>query len=117
MRLRGPARFLARLVEIRGREHLQAALAGGRGAILCTAHYGSHQSAFSLLHASGIPLTTMGRWDWKYDLVCLPSSGDSGISCSPGACCATGSDRISSRGRDGSRSRRRPQPRFAPMRR
>jgi lauroyl/myristoyl acyltransferase len=67
MRLRGRARSLARLVEIRGREHLQAALAGGKGAILCTAHYGSHQSAFSLLHASGIPLTTMGRWDWKYD--------------------------------------------------
>jgi len=67
MRLRGRARSLARLVEIRGREHLQAALAGGKGAILCTAHYGSHQSAFSLLHASGIPLTTMGRWDWNYD--------------------------------------------------
>jgi KDO2-lipid IV(A) lauroyltransferase len=67
MRLRGRARSLARLVEIRGREHLQAALAGGKGAILCTAHYGSHQSAFSVLHASGIPLTTMGRWDWKYD--------------------------------------------------
>ena len=67
MRLRGRARSLARLVEIRGREHLQVALAGGKGAILCTAHYGSHQSAFSVLHASGIPLTTMGRWDWKYD--------------------------------------------------
>jgi lauroyl/myristoyl acyltransferase len=67
MRLRGRARSLARLVEVRGREHLQAALAGGKGAILCTAHYGSHQSAFSVLHASGIPLTTMGRWDWKYD--------------------------------------------------
>jgi lauroyl/myristoyl acyltransferase len=67
MRLRGSARPLAKLVEIRGREHLQAALAGGKGALLCTAHYGSHQSAFSVLHASGIPITTMGRWDWKYD--------------------------------------------------
>jgi lauroyl/myristoyl acyltransferase len=55
MRLRGSARPLAKLVEIRGREHLQAALAGGKGAIL------------SVVHASGIPLTTMGRWDWKYD--------------------------------------------------
>lgn len=67
MRLRGRAQSLARLVEIRGREHLEAALAGGKGAILCTGHYGSHQSAFSVLHAGGIPLTTMGRWDWKYD--------------------------------------------------
>jgi Kdo2-lipid IVA lauroyltransferase/acyltransferase len=67
MRLRGSARSLARLVEIRGREHVRAALAGGKGVILCTAHYGSHQSAFSVLHASGIPLTTMGRWDWYYD--------------------------------------------------
>ena len=67
MRLRGRARSLARLVEIRGREHLEAALAGGKGAILCSAHFGSHQSAFSLLHASGFPLTTIGRWGWKYD--------------------------------------------------
>jgi lauroyl/myristoyl acyltransferase len=66
MRLRGRARSLARLVEIRGREHLDAALAGGKGAILCSAHFGSHNSAFSLLHASGFPLTTIGRWHWKY---------------------------------------------------
>ena len=66
MRLRGRARSLGRLVEIRGREHLEAALAGGKGAILCSAHYGSHLSAFSLLHASGIPLTSIGRWWWDY---------------------------------------------------
>jgi phosphatidylinositol dimannoside acyltransferase len=65
MRLRGRARSLGRLVEIRGREHLDAALAGGKGAILCSAHFGSHNSAFSLLHASGIPLTTIGRWQYK----------------------------------------------------
>ena len=67
MRLRGRARSLAKLVEIRGREHLDAALAGGKGAILSGAHCGSHISAFSLLHAGGYPLTTIGRWDWKYD--------------------------------------------------
>jgi Kdo2-lipid IVA lauroyltransferase/acyltransferase len=67
MRLRGRARSLGKLVEIRGREHLDAALAGGKGAILCSAHIGSHNSAFSLLHASGFPLTTIGRWNWKYD--------------------------------------------------
>jgi|SRR5579875_561887 lauroyl/myristoyl acyltransferase len=66
MRLRGRARALGRLVEIRGREHLDAALAGGNGAILCSAHFGSHSSAFSLLHASGFPLTTIGRWHWNY---------------------------------------------------
>ena len=66
MRLRGRARSLGKLVEIRGREHLDAALAGGKGAILCTAHFGSYDSAFSLLHASGFPLTTIGRWRWKY---------------------------------------------------
>jgi KDO2-lipid IV(A) lauroyltransferase len=67
MRLRGSARSLTKLVEIRGREHLEAALAGGKGAILCTGHFGSHQSAFSVLSADGYPVTTIGRWDWKYD--------------------------------------------------
>jgi KDO2-lipid IV(A) lauroyltransferase len=61
MRLRGRARSLGRLVEIRGREHLEAALAGGKGAVLCTAHFGSYNAAFSLLHASGFPLTSTGR--------------------------------------------------------
>jgi len=64
MRLRGRARSLGKLVEIRGREHLDAALAGGKGAILCTAHFGSHVCAFSLLHASGAPVTGIGRWLW-----------------------------------------------------
>ena len=61
MRLRGRARSLRKLVEIRGREHLDAALAGGRGAILCSPHLGSYDSAFCLLHAIGYPVTTIGR--------------------------------------------------------
>ena len=61
IRLRGRARSLSKLVEIRGREHLDDALAAGKGAILCTAHYGSCNSAFALLHASGFPLTSIGR--------------------------------------------------------
>jgi phosphatidylinositol dimannoside acyltransferase len=65
-RLRRGARPLQRLVEIRGREHLEAALAAGKGAILCSAHFGSHDSAYSLLHASGIPITTIGRWQQNY---------------------------------------------------
>ena len=66
MRLRYRARPLRRLVEIRGREHLDAALAGGKGAILCSAHFGSFDCAFSLLGASGFPVTTIGRWQHNY---------------------------------------------------
>jgi lauroyl/myristoyl acyltransferase len=66
MRLRGRARSLRRLVEIRGREHLDAALAEGKGAILCSAHFGSYMCAFSLVHASGFPVTSIGRWWWNY---------------------------------------------------
>jgi lauroyl/myristoyl acyltransferase len=67
MRLRGRAQSLGKLVEIRGREHLDAALAAGRGAILCSAHLGSFSSAFSLLHSCGYPLTAIGRTWWKYE--------------------------------------------------
>jgi len=66
-RLRRRALPLRRLVEIRGGEHLEAALAAGRGAILCSAHFGSHASGLSILHASGFPVTHIGRWDHKYD--------------------------------------------------
>jgi lauroyl/myristoyl acyltransferase len=66
MRLRGRARPLRRLVEIRGAEHLEAALAAGQGAIFCSAHFGSYDCAFSLLGASGFPVTTIGRWQYKY---------------------------------------------------
>ena len=66
MRLRGQARSLGKLVEIRGREHLDAALAAGKGAILCSAHYGSYDCAFSLLNLSGFPVTSIGRWWWNY---------------------------------------------------
>ena len=67
MRLRGRARALGELVDIRGREHLDAALAQGKGVILCSAHFGSHLCVSSLLHADGYPLTTIGRWRWRYD--------------------------------------------------
>lgn len=65
-RLRHSGRALRRLVEIRGREHLETALAGGNGVILCSAHFGSFDSAFSLLGASGYPVTTIGRWQHNY---------------------------------------------------
>jgi lauroyl/myristoyl acyltransferase len=66
-RLRRGARPLRRLIEIRGREHLEAALAAGNGAILCSAHFGSHASGLSVLHASGFPVTHIGRWDHNYN--------------------------------------------------
>ena len=65
-RLGHGARPLRRLVEIHGREHLEEALAAGKGAILCSAHFGSYNSGFSALHASGFPVTTIGRWQHKY---------------------------------------------------
>ena len=61
MRLRGRALSQGKLVEIRGRENLAAALAEGRGAILCTAHGYDSNSAFSVLHASGFPIIIIGR--------------------------------------------------------
>ena len=66
MRLRHRARALGRLVEVRGREHLEAALAAGNGVILCSAHFGSYDCAFSLLGASGFAVTTIGRWQHNY---------------------------------------------------
>jgi lauroyl/myristoyl acyltransferase len=65
-RLRHKGRSLRRLVEIRGREHLEAALASGKGAIVCSGHFGSFDCGFSMLGASGFPVTTIGRWQHKY---------------------------------------------------
>src|SRR5579859_6403841 len=48
MRLSGRGRSLKRLVKIRGLEHVEAALAAGKGAIICSAHFGSFNEAFSL---------------------------------------------------------------------
>ena len=115
-RLRYGARPLRRLVEIRGREHLEAALAAGKGAILCTGHFGSHESGFSVLHASGFPVTTIGRWWYKYDgRPLIRRAAVLGRSTS-GRCGATGSGRTSSHGLAGPRSRRWQLPHSAPMR-
>jgi len=66
MRLRDGARPLRRLVEIRGQEHLEAALASGRGAILCCGHFGSFDSGLSVLLTSGFPVTVIGRPSHAY---------------------------------------------------
>ena len=67
MRLRRGTQPFRRLIEIRGREHLAAALAKGKGAILCSAHFGAYDSGFSVLHASGFPVTSIGRRWYSYD--------------------------------------------------
>ncbi len=67
MRLSGRGRLLKRLVEIRGSEHVEAALVAGKGAIICSAHFGAFNEAFSLLGAYGFPVTTVGDWRTTYD--------------------------------------------------
>lgn len=67
MRLAGRGRALARLVEIRGLEHITSALAAGKGAIICSAHSGSFNSCFSLIGAYGFPVTAVGDWRSTYD--------------------------------------------------
>jgi KDO2-lipid IV(A) lauroyltransferase len=66
-RLKGRGRALARLIEIRGLEHIEAALAAGKGAIICSAHFGSFNSCFSLIGARGFPVTAVGDRRSTYD--------------------------------------------------
>jgi lauroyl/myristoyl acyltransferase len=61
-RLAGKGRMLARLVEIRGLEHIETALVAGKGAIIASAHFGSLDSCFSLIGVHGFPITVIGRW-------------------------------------------------------
>ncbi|HEY6540987.1 MAG TPA: hypothetical protein VIZ18_08625, partial [Ktedonobacteraceae bacterium] len=67
MRLSGRGRLLKRLVEIHGLEQVESALASGKGAIICSAHFGAFNEAFSLLGAYGFPVTTVGDWRTTYD--------------------------------------------------
>ena len=62
MRLAGRGRALARLIELRGLEHIEAARAVGKGAIICSAHFGLYSGSFSLLGALAFPVTTVGNW-------------------------------------------------------
>jgi lauroyl/myristoyl acyltransferase len=73
MRLGGKGRALARLVEIRGREHLEAALAGGKGVILCGAHLGLYGACGALLGIAGFPVTVVGRWPSRTDPTMPPA--------------------------------------------
>lgn len=72
MRLAGRGRALARLIEIQGLEHVELALASGKGAIICSAHFGSFNSCFSLIGACGFPVTAVGDWRSTYDASMSP---------------------------------------------
>jgi KDO2-lipid IV(A) lauroyltransferase len=61
LRLRGEAEAIRDLVEIRGLEHVEAALAAGKGALLCTGHVGSFAVGLALLAARGQPVTVVRR--------------------------------------------------------
>jgi KDO2-lipid IV(A) lauroyltransferase len=61
MRLLGDGRALSRLVDVRGLNYLNAAIAGGKGVVLFSAHFGSFRSSHSLLSALGYPIAMLGR--------------------------------------------------------
>jgi len=61
MRMAGNGRILTELVEMRGLEHIEDALAAGKGAILCCAHFGSYDTSLSLIGTRGFPITGVGR--------------------------------------------------------
>jgi len=52
---------LDRMVELEGTEHLDAALAQGRGAILLTAHYGNWEFMGARFITAGYPLSVIAR--------------------------------------------------------
>lgn len=61
LRLHGHAEGIVDLVEIRGLEHVEAALAGGKGALLCTGHVGSFAVGLALLARRGLLVTIVRR--------------------------------------------------------
>jgi KDO2-lipid IV(A) lauroyltransferase len=52
---------MRRLCRLEGIEHLRAALAGGQGAMIITAHYGSWELLAARLVVEGIPLNVVAR--------------------------------------------------------
>src|SRR4030095_14782517 len=54
-------RGMSGIVEVTGREHLDAAMAAGRGAILATAHVGNWEVMGALCGELGVPFTTVYR--------------------------------------------------------
>jgi len=61
----GRDRSLSRLVEIRGLDNIKAALVASKGAILCSAHFGSNYLCSSLLGSLGFPITIIARFSYE----------------------------------------------------
>jgi len=57
---------LLSLVEVKGLENLNSALAGGRGAVVCSGHFTAIEiTTFSLIGALRFPITIVARWSTK----------------------------------------------------
>lgn len=68
IRLRGDGRRLLSLLEVRGLENLRNALEGGKGAVVCSAHFTRKEiTAFSVIGALGFPIAIIARWSTKSD--------------------------------------------------
>jgi len=67
LRLAGDGNHLARSVDVRGEEHLKEALSRGKGAILCTGHFGSVRAGAGLLGVLGYPVTLVADWNFTPD--------------------------------------------------
>jgi KDO2-lipid IV(A) lauroyltransferase len=63
---KNPRSYL-RLVEVSGRENISAALDGGKGVILCSAHFGGTVICLAVLAALGLPVTAIARWSFRAD--------------------------------------------------
>ena len=67
MRLTGDGHRLMQLVTIEGEQFVREALNGGRGAVLCSGHYGSVRVGAGLLGAKGHPITLIAIWAFPRD--------------------------------------------------
>lgn len=61
MEHRSPADLIALFEQVDGWEHLDAALAGGRGALLVTGHLGNWELGGSYIAARGVPVDAIAR--------------------------------------------------------
>jgi lauroyl/myristoyl acyltransferase len=67
MRLLGDGKALSGLVEVRGLNYLDAAIVGGKGALLFSSH-SLAGSAYALLGTLGYPVAMIGRWSSAEDI-------------------------------------------------
>jgi lauroyl/myristoyl acyltransferase len=60
----GSGDAIMRLVRVRGLEHVATALASGRGALLCGAHYGGAKTCVGILGLLGLPVSSVTSWSF-----------------------------------------------------